>query len=147
MPGLAPTNLHPLPGDPWRAEDHNAVVDQSVAITEATLHEHGDAGDHADIQFAVAGGLLLWSGSAWSLVRSHGIASVSGTYNRPTIVLERPMLSAAEWGVIASVQTLHTVEMLEQGKTTSQVSLRTSFSVPAGSYAIGIIVIGPHAPL
>lgn len=144
MPGLDPTNLRPKPGDPWRASDHNVVVDQSIAIREAFLFEHGDAGDHATIRFAVAGAVLEWNGLSWELRHSHGIASLTSiSRERLEIDLERPMRSAGEWGVIGSADPGGAISLVGPGKTRDHIAI----NIPSAASLVTIYVVGPHAPL
>lgn len=141
MPNLEPTEYHPLPGDPWRASEHNALVDQSAALDEVVRHEHGTAGDHADIRFAAAGGVAQWTGTTWSLLRSEGIASISGPAGRPTIVLEREMHTAVEWGVIGNTSSGAPIDFIQAGKTRDTCTIR----VPGTLFFF--LVVGPRAPL
>lgn len=141
MAGLNKTGFAPLPGDPWRASEHNAIVDQSVALETVVTHEHGDAGDHAALRFAAAGGVARWTGSAWSLPRSSGIASISGPATMPKVVLSRPMRTAAEWGVIGQSFNGLAIDMIQAGKTASEGVIRVTGT------EFFFFVVGPHAPL
>lgn len=143
MPALEPTNYHPLPDDPWRASDHNALVDQSAEIEQTFTHQHGDAGDHKELQFPVAGASIALVGGVWSIVHSHGIASLTSiSPERIEIVLERPMQSASSWGVIGTADNNGWIDIVTIGKTRDTCTIRIK-----GGLRVAFCVVGPHEPL
>lgn len=145
MPALDRTNLRPQPDDPWRASDHNAVVDQSVALNESFRFEHGDAGDHARDRFPAAGIVAMFDGASWVTVAQKGIASlVSVSATRFTLTLERPMRSAGQLGVIGYSDLGWPIDSLTAGKTRDTVTIRAE---AAGKQIVTVYIVGQYEPL